>query len=36
VGDRLKKYKVRTRNGYRPQPLRFSSSSKAPSDSVPE
>jgi Ca-activated chloride channel homolog len=36
VGDRLKKYKVRTRNGYRPQPLRFSSNSKAPSDSVPE
>jgi Ca-activated chloride channel family protein len=29
VGDRLKKYKVRTRNGYRPQPLRFQSSSKA-------
>src|ERR1700688_3639658 len=24
VGDRLKKYKVRTRNGYRPQPARFS------------
>src|SRR5579864_636321 len=29
VGDRLKKYKVRTRNGYRPQPLRFQSSNKA-------
>jgi VWFA-related protein len=25
VGERLKKYKVRTRNGYRPQPARFSS-----------
>jgi VWFA-related protein len=24
VGDHLKKYKVRTRNGYRPQPSRFS------------
>jgi VWFA-related protein len=24
VGDQLKKYKVRTRNGYRPQPTRFS------------
>jgi VWFA-related protein len=24
VGDQLKKYKVRTRNGYRPQPSRFS------------
>jgi hypothetical protein len=24
VGDHLKKYKVRTRNGYRPQPTRFS------------
>jgi VWFA-related protein len=24
VGDKLKKYKVRTRNGYRPQPVRFS------------
>ena len=24
AGDRLKKYKVRTRNGYRPQPFRFS------------
>ena len=28
VGDRLKKYKVRTRNGYRPQPTRFSGGSK--------
>ncbi|MGA8440667.1 MAG: VWA domain-containing protein, partial [Candidatus Sulfotelmatobacter sp.] len=25
VGDNLKKYKIRTRNGYRPQPSRFSS-----------
>ena len=25
VGDQMKKYKVRTRNGYRPQPSRFSS-----------
>jgi VWFA-related protein len=25
VGDGLKKYKIRTRNGYRPQPARFSS-----------
>ncbi len=29
VGDRLKKYKVRTRNGYRPQPTRFSSGDKS-------
>jgi Ca-activated chloride channel homolog len=28
VGDQLKKYKVRTRNGYRPQPSRFSSDEK--------
>jgi Ca-activated chloride channel homolog len=28
VGDNLKKYKVRTRNGYRPQPSHFSSSEK--------
>ncbi len=28
VGDQLKKYKVRTRNGYRPQPARFSNSDK--------
>jgi Ca-activated chloride channel family protein len=26
VGDRLKKYHIRTRNGYRPQPTRFSAS----------
>ncbi|HYM78639.1 MAG TPA: VWA domain-containing protein [Candidatus Dormibacteraeota bacterium] len=29
VGDRLKKYKVRTRNGYRPRPSRFSTDDKA-------
>jgi VWFA-related protein len=29
VGDRLKKYKVRTRNGYRPAPSRFSGESKS-------
>jgi VWFA-related protein len=28
VGDQLKKYKVRTRNGYRPQPSRFSGEGK--------
>jgi Ca-activated chloride channel family protein len=28
VGDQLKKYKVRTRNGYRPQPSRFSGGDK--------
>jgi len=28
VGDQLKKYRVRTRNGYRPQPSRFSSEEK--------
>ena len=30
VGDSLRKYKVRTRNGYRPQPTRFSAESKTP------
>jgi hypothetical protein len=30
VGDQLKKYKVRTRNGYRPQPSRFSSDNQTP------
>ena len=34
MGDQLKKYKVRTRNGYRPQPSRFSSESK-PTQSGP-
>jgi VWFA-related protein len=29
VGEDLKKYKVRTRNGYRPQPSRFSTEDKA-------
>jgi Ca-activated chloride channel homolog len=28
VGDQLKKYKIRTRNGYRPQPSRFSTDTK--------
>lgn len=28
VGDQLRKYKVRTRNGYRPQPARFSADNK--------
>ena len=28
LGDQLKKYKVRTRNGYRPQPTRFSGGGK--------
>ncbi|MGA9978574.1 MAG: VWA domain-containing protein [Candidatus Sulfotelmatobacter sp.] len=28
VGDQLKKYKLRTRNGYRPRPSRFSSDDK--------
>jgi hypothetical protein len=28
MGDQLKKYKVRTRNGYRPQPSRFSGDTK--------
>jgi Ca-activated chloride channel homolog len=29
VGERLKKYHIRTRNGYRPQPVRFSGSTSA-------
>jgi VWFA-related protein len=29
VGERLKKYHIRTRNGYRPQPVRFSGSASA-------
>lgn len=37
VGDRLKKYKVRTRNGYRPQRSRFASEGKtASSGAAPE
>jgi len=28
IGDQLKKYKIRTRNGYRPQPSRFSSENR--------
>src|SRR5271169_4395894 len=31
VGDQLKNYKVRTRNGYRPQPTRFSAEDKTTS-----
>jgi Ca-activated chloride channel family protein len=33
VGDRLKKYHIRTRNGYRPQPNRFSAGTTAASAS---
>ena len=33
VGDRLKKYHVRTRNGYRPRPNRFSADNVPPSTS---
>jgi VWFA-related protein len=29
VGDQMKRYKVRTRNGYRPQPSRFSTDERA-------
>jgi VWFA-related protein len=38
VGDRLKKYHIRTRNGYRPQPQRFSAgtATAAVSESAPE
>ncbi len=37
VGDQLKKYKVRTRDGYRPQPSRFSGADKTTLSSlVPE
>jgi len=35
VGDQLKKAKVRTRNGYRPQPSRFSSANTAAPASPP-
>jgi Ca-activated chloride channel homolog len=35
VGDRLKKYHIRTRNGYRPQPSRFSAGSATASASEP-
>lgn len=36
VGEHLKKYKIRTRNGYRPQPTRFSHDTKtAASDIMP-
>jgi Ca-activated chloride channel homolog len=33
VGERLKKYHIRTRNGYRPRPNRFSAGSEPPSTS---
>jgi Ca-activated chloride channel homolog len=37
VGDQMKKYKVRTRNGYRPQPSRFSDAEKTTiSEIVPQ
>lgn len=38
VGDRLKKYHIRTRNGYRPQPRRFSvgSATVSASEAAPE
>ena len=35
VGEKLKKYKVRTRNGYRPQPNRFSSDVKTATSGNP-
>ena len=36
LGERLKKYHIRTRNGYRPQPIRFSGNTTAsPSRSAP-
>jgi Ca-activated chloride channel homolog len=34
VGDQMKKYKVRTRNGYRPHPFRFSAEDKTTLSSV--
>jgi Ca-activated chloride channel homolog len=34
VGDQLKKYKVRTRNGYRPQPSRFSADTRPTASDV--
>jgi Ca-activated chloride channel homolog len=35
VGERLKKYHIRTRNGYRPRPNRFSAGSEPPSAPKP-
>jgi Ca-activated chloride channel homolog len=35
VGENLKKYKVRTRNGYRPQPARFSNENRMTTSSAP-
>lgn len=34
VGDQLKKYNVRTRNGYRPQPVRFSGDDRTTSSGI--
>jgi VWFA-related protein len=34
AGERLKKYHIRTRNGYRPKPNRFSVSNEAPSTAL--
>ncbi len=34
VGDQLKSYKVRTRNGYRPQPTRFSAEEKTSASGI--
>src|SRR6202045_5546643 len=34
VGDRLKKYHIRTRNGYRPQPQRFSAEAVTPASGL--
>jgi len=36
VGDALKKYHVRTRNGYRPQPTRFATARNDTADAKPE
>jgi VWFA-related protein len=35
VGERLKKYRIRTRNGYRPEPARIASSAATP-EATPE
>ena len=36
TGDQLKKYKVRTRNGYRPQPARFSGGDRTAASGFPD
>jgi Ca-activated chloride channel homolog len=36
VGEDLKKYKIRTRSGYRPQPSRFSSDGRTAREDAPE